>query len=180
MLGELMNGQLKLTGRDWMAVLLVAVCQAAVAWLMALLGLVYAPVPMFAAAILAGIIFKGRPQTASLAGALAGLGGGILAERAYHYVRMAKVIMNWSELSSPEQFGLSLAEMLLYTSLLSFFAAFISWGTHREAKMELEKPVSKRTPYGSQDLKVDLPLFKAEDEEDQPAKSSAPSKDKRT
>jgi len=137
--------------------------------MMGTVGMVYPPVPMFAAAALAGYFFRGRPQPAALAGAIAGLAGGLIAERAYHLVRVNKAMMNWTELSGWEQVGLSAAEMLLYTSLLSFFAAFISWGMHKEQPAEDVKPVT--ADFGKpKELKVELPLFKPEPEANKPEK----------
>lgn len=60
--------------------MIVAATQALVAWLMSMLTIVYAPIPMLSAAVIGGLVFKGSPKQASLTGALAGLTGGVFTE----------------------------------------------------------------------------------------------------
>ncbi|MCD4812178.1 hypothetical protein K8S19_00575 [bacterium] len=167
-----MNVQSGLQGKDWGAFFWIVMTQALTAWIMAFIDLVYAPIPMFAAAIVAGLYFRGRPRAASLAGAMAGLVGGIAAEWAFHVVRVQNRIMNWAQMESAEQLGLAIAELFLYASLLSFFAAFFSWGTAKEPPVlssvdelttdnriePLYSPAEKEIP------QVDIPIFKPEDE----------------
>ncbi len=164
--------QVKFVRRDWGLMFWTAFTQAAIAWFMAAGGMVYAPIPMFTAAVMAGFLFKSRPGHAALAGFLAGLAGGALAEWAFHAVRVQKQFMNWSQLSGSEQFWLSMAEMLLYAAFLSFFAAFVSWGTHREKKTEEKKEQQQSPEMGFNPMEslpeeipnVELPLFKDESE----------------
>ncbi len=163
------QGQIQFMRRDWALMFWAAFSQAFMAWFMAAGGMVYAPIPMFTAAVVAGFLFKSRPQQAAVAGFLAGLAGGALAEWAFHVVRIQKEFMNWSQLSGSEQFWLSIAEMLLYAAFLSFFAAFVSWGTHREKRIEKKETDPERGFNPSESLpdeipKVELPLFKDESE----------------
>lgn len=118
---------------DWGAVFWIAAVQASVAWVMTFLDVVYAPIPMFTAAVIAGLFFRGRPREASLGGALAGLTGGGLAEWAFHVVRVQNRLLEWGQMPGNEQLGLAIAEMFLYASLLSFFAAFFGWSISKES-----------------------------------------------
>jgi len=170
-----MNFKVQLTEKDWVAIMWIGLTQISAAWIMALWDLVYAPIPMFAAAVVAGFLFKGRPKEASLAGALAGLLSGGFAEWAFHVVRIQNRILTWAQLKGNEQLGLAIAEMLLYASLLSFFAAFFSWGASKEEtdsvleKENIEDDQPKEplySPVEKDQLKVDMPLFKEETETD--------------
>ncbi len=162
--------QIQFGRRDWALIFWTAFSQAAMAWIMAAGGMVYAPIPMFTAAIVAGILFKSWPGKAALAGFLAGLAGGAWAEWAFHVVRIQKQFMNWSQLSGSEQFWLSMTEMLLYAAFLSFFAAFVSWGTHKEDRSGMKKGTEPEIDFNSREdfpdevPKVELPIFKDESE----------------
>ncbi|MBN1596459.1 hypothetical protein JW933_11085 [candidate division FCPU426 bacterium] len=156
-----------LSDKDWIAVLWIGITQAAAAWLMSLLDVVYAPIPMFAAAVVGGFLFKGHPKQASLGGAMAGLLGGGLAEWAFHTVRIQNRLLNWSQMAANEQFGLAVAEMIFYAALLSFFTAFFSWGTHKEEpSVQPEAAFSVRptepmySPAESDEPAVNIPLIK--------------------
>ncbi len=106
-------------------VLITSLTQAALAWIMAIWSLVYAPAPMLAAAVVGALLLKNEERYASLLGAMAGLVGGALAEIAYHGVRMKKVV-SWIQLTPWEQVLLAAAETVLYAALLSFFMGFFS------------------------------------------------------
>ncbi len=93
---------------------------------MAIWNLVYAPAPMLMAALAGALLLKHQERQATLAGAVAGLAGGSLAEMAYHLVRMKKVVF-WIQLTGGEQLSLAAAETVLYAALLSFFMGFFSW-----------------------------------------------------
>lgn len=117
----------KRTGREYLWIFIIAGVLLAVALLMTAAGLLYPPIPMFLAAITAGIFFRGRPPEAARAGALAGLAGGVPAEAFYFNLRAHLAGSAWSGIGFWEKAGLGLAELLLYAALLSFFAAFVSW-----------------------------------------------------
>ncbi|MCK5241013.1 hypothetical protein KAR34_01055 [bacterium] len=175
-----MKFEARLTGKDWKAVAWIGLTQVNVAWVMALLDVVYAPIPMFVAAVVAGFLFKGRPKHASLGAAMAGVLGGWLAEWAFHTVRIQNRVMNWAQLDSSEQLGLAAAEMLLYAALLSFFAAFFSWGTSKDTSAEDkgESPASVQptepmySPLEAEQPEVDIPLFKEDPEATENSESS--------
>lgn len=172
---------------DWGGMVWIAFTQISIAWIMAFADLVYAPIPMFAAAVVAGFLFRGRPREASLAGALAGLLGGGLVEWAFFVVRIQNRVLNWAQLNSNEQLGLAIAEMFLYASLLSFFAAFFSWGTSKEAAKSVEttEPDDSKTPSYAKMMedqntpKVDLPIFKEGPEGNPPTNHPSPDKPKK-
>jgi hypothetical protein len=107
-----------------------------------------------------------------VAGAISGLLGGWLAEWAFHTVRIQNRLFNWAQLDSNEQLGLAVAEMLLYASLLSFFAAFFSWGASKDngapvsktAAEDVRNQVPLYSPVKDDQPKIDIPLFKKEPE----------------
>lgn len=117
----------KPVGQYW--ILVVAGILWLMAWLMAVINMLYPPIPMFIAALAAGMLFRGRAAEAARAGALAGLAAGLPAEWIYFSQRSKLLADAWAGVSFWEAVGLGLAEGLLYAALLAFFAAFISWST---------------------------------------------------
>ncbi|MEW6516182.1 MAG: hypothetical protein AB1439_04670 [candidate division FCPU426 bacterium] len=164
-----MKSRVHFKSSDWSATFWIASVQAATAWVMTFLDVVYAPIPMFAAALAAGFFFRGRPREASLAGALAGLTGGGLAEWAFHAVRVQNRLLNWGQMPGNEQMGLAIAEMFLYASLLSFFAAFFGWSTGKEPSLAAPAETGGAAR-GSREVK-DLPLMSEKPPSQQPPKN---------
>ncbi len=117
------------TAWDFGWTVLIITVYAGSAWLMAMGGWVYPPVPMFLAALLGGWFFRGRPQSAARASLWVGFMWGWVAEWAYFYVRLNETTGTWLNVDVLERFGLGFAEITLYTALLSFFSAFIAWGS---------------------------------------------------
>jgi hypothetical protein len=171
-----MKSRVQFKSSDWGAVFWIAAVQAATAWIMTFLDVVYAPIPMFTAALAAGFFFRGRPREASLAGALAGLTGGGMAEWAFHVVRIQNRLLEWGQLASNEQLGLAIAEMFLYASLLSFFAAFFGWSTTKESAARTADSGSAGGPKSREPRREergikDLPLMSEIPQPKQPPKT---------
>ena len=167
-----MTSRVQFKGSDWGAIFWIALVQAATAWVMTFLDVVYAPIPMFAAAVAAGFFFRGRPREGSLAGALAGLTGGGLAEWAFHVVRIQNRLLEWGQLSGNEQLGLSIAEMFWYASLLSFFAAFFSWSAAKESAKKDSGPAGGTRSREMRAQEVpDLPLMSESPSPKQPPRN---------
>ncbi len=122
--------------------LLIAVAFAGSAWIMASWQWVYPPIPMFIAAVMGGWLFRGRPQSAARASLWVGFLWSWIAEWAYFSVRLNDSNGIWAKTEVLERFGLGIAEITLYTALLSFFTAFIAWGSD-QAKATAMEPVAE-------------------------------------
>jgi hypothetical protein len=134
-----MNQESK-TKRDGWWVTLMAVAYIGTAWLLAGGQWVYPPIPMFTSALVGGWLFRGRPQTAVRASLWTGLVWSWLAEWAYFYVRLSDPAGTWAKTGFWECLGLGAAEVTLYTALLSFFAAFIAWGSEKSKTVQAGLP----------------------------------------
>jgi len=147
---------------DFWCVSLIAGCQILAAWLMAAwLNRAYPPVPMFLAAIAAGLLYQGRPQYAARSGLLAGAALGWMVEWAYIHVRMADSVSEWRVMNPWEWLGLAASEIVLYTALLGFFAAFIAWGINSQKKIPAEATAPAPDPEVPREP---IPFNPAEDE----------------
>lgn len=114
--------------RDGLEVLWISVFMAFTAWLLLWMNLVYAPLPMFAASLVTGWVFRGRTSTAALAGGLVGFFGGIPSELAYSAARFSQVPQIWGNEGNSGFYWVGLGELLFYAAFLSFFSAFFCWG----------------------------------------------------
>lgn len=156
-------------------VLLVAAIQIGLAWSMRWFNIVYAPLPMFLAAVAGGLLIKGIPKRASVVGALAGLVGGTFSEIAYHLERMEHYL-SWIQLTPVERLWLGIAEIILYASLQSFFMAFFSWSTHHYNNSSRARELSK-TIFEEPGDHLALPLYNPQAEKKRPplkSKSDSP------
>ncbi len=151
-------------------VLLVGATQAVLAWTMAAIGWVYPPVPMFLAAVLAGVLYHGRPAAAARGGLWSTAALGWLAELAYVSVRTLQGTAIWETSTPWEGFWLAVAEVLLYAALLSFFRAFIAWGTSSQVRAP-ERPSPAPARSSSRSASRDEIPFDPHDEDSAPAPS---------
>lgn len=171
------------------SVLLVGATQVAFAWTMAAVGWVYPPVPMFLAAVVAGVLYQGRPAAAARVGLWSTAALGWLAEPAYISVRTLQGTAIWETNTPWEGFWLAVAEVLLYAALLSFFSAFIAWGTSSQVRTsERPDPFPSRSasrPDSRDDIPFDphdedttpspsLPMFRSEPQDAPGGETSSP------
>jgi len=162
-----MNKETK-TGWDFWWVALMALTYAVTAWLMALAQWAYPPVPMFVAALAGGWLFRGRPHTAARASLWTGFAWGWIAEWAYIAVRLNDPAGEWAQAGIWERLGLGGAEIMLYTALLSFFAAFIAWGAEKPQSAQTALPVDSSEPQARR--QPEIPFQPEELETPQPRK----------
>lgn len=151
-------------------VLLVGATQAVLAWTMAAIGWVYPPVPMFLAALLAGVLYHGRPSAAARGGLWSTAALGWLAELAYVSVRTLQGTAIWETSTPWEGFWLAVAEVMLYAALLSFFSAFIAWGTSSQVRAP-ERPAPAPARSSSRSASRDEVPFDPHDEDTAPSPS---------
>lgn len=114
--------------RDGLEVFWISAFMAFTAWLLLWMDMVYAPLPMFAASLVTGWVFRGRTSTAALAGGLVGFLGGIPSELAYSAARFSQVPQIWGNEGNSGFYWVGLGELLFYAAFLSFFSAFFCWG----------------------------------------------------
>ena len=107
--------------------LVASATQAGTALLLGFFNLVYPPLAMFAAAVVAGLSFRGRPGTAARIGVAVGLLGGFFAEWVFFVVRLRTRPGLWRDWTMLERLGITAGEWIMYAALLAFFAAFFAW-----------------------------------------------------